>query len=159
MYGKQFIPKTFLNILLLAVGFITLTACTDNPTATPTPPPTIGSERKVDTILLDILVQYKLKGKEAALQYARERGVLDENNNVVFTLVMDEATNVPPLADKIKSMGGTVKAIYKNYLTVYVPLDILVNYATQDERRETFFNELGNFRNVREIRLNPPTGS
>jgi hypothetical protein len=147
-----------LKALLLAVSLVVLTACSDNPTPTSLPP-TPANERKVDTILLDILVQYKLKGREATLQFARERGVLDENNNVVFTLVVDEAVNVPPLADKIKSMGGTVKATYKNYLTVYVPLDTLVNYATQDERRETFFNELGNFRTVREIRLNPPAGN
>jgi hypothetical protein len=158
--GNQPVPKIYLKLLLSAVGIIMLTACGDTPTNTPTPSPTTtGSERKVDTILLDILVQFKLKGKEAALQYARERGVLDENNNVVFTLVVDEAINVPPLADKIKGMGGTVKATYKNYLTVFVPLDILVNYATQNEQRETFFNQLSNFRNVREIRLNPPPGN
>ncbi len=136
---------------------LVLAGCGPENTSIPKPSPTPETnERKVDSILLDILLQYRLNGAEAAKTFAREKGILDNRENVLFTLVLDEEKNVPPVRDKIQQMGGIVQGVYKNIVAVRVPLDILVGYVTQDDKRASFFAELSNFKAVREIRLNPP---
>jgi hypothetical protein len=133
-----------------------LAACGETVTPTPTPAP---PEFKVDTVLLDILLQFRLNGAEGALKYARERGILDSSDNVLFVLVLSSENNTGQVSEKLNQMGGTVRATYRTYLSASVPLDTLVSYATNDKKKENFFEELSAFKGVREIRLNPPPGT
>ncbi len=144
--------------LIILAGLVT--ACGDSPAPPPTPTPE-NSENKVDSILLDLLIQYRVNGNTGALKYAREKGLLDPQDNVLFTLVLDDNRSVPAVSEQLKKMGGTVRGTYQNYIAAGVPLSTLVSYATQDEKRESFLRELSNFSSVREIRLAPPpaTGS
>jgi hypothetical protein len=153
-------------LIALLVAVLCLQACNDA-TSTPTPNTTANtsstpnqlspgvSESKVDTILLDLLLQYRLNGKDGALKYAHERGIIDSNNNVVFTLVL-ASEDSGPVAAKIQSMGGTIRSSYKTMLSVAVPLDVLTNYVTNDQARQDFFQNLASFSQVKEIRFVPP---
>jgi hypothetical protein len=148
-----------LFLVLVCLSFL-LVACNSQPSPTLPPTPTLPeSGRKVDSILLDLLAQYRLNGAEAAKQFARDRGLLDEQDNVLFSLVMDQTDRINPVSDKIRQMGGTVRGVYGNLISVGVPLQVLVGYVTSDEKRADFFNDLSAFRGVREIRLNPPPGN
>lgn len=156
-YSRQYDIAAVLVSLWLILALV---GCGPDNTSIPKPSPTPeANERKVDSNLLDILLQYRLNGAEAAKTFAREKGVLDTKDNVLFTLVLDDEKNVATVSDKIQQMGGTVRGVYKNLVAGSVPLDILVGYVTQDDQRANFFAELSNFKSVREIRLNPPPAS
>lgn len=169
------LPQLSVVLAALLVSMLWLQACADSsPTAgssptvsgpssasgpsltQPTTQPNIqSSESKVDTILLDLLLQYRLSGKEGALKYAQERDIIDANNNVVFTLVLT-SDDTGPVTAKIQSMGGTVKSSYKDMVSVAVPLDTLTTYVTNDQARANFFQSLASFSQVKEIRFVPP---
>ena len=115
------------------------------------PTSSLINETKVDTVLLDLLVQYRLNGKEGALKYARERGIIDNGNNIIFTLVLStEDSNL--IRTKIQSLGGIIKSTYKNLVSVAVPLDVITNYTASSN----FFQNLSSLSTVQEIRFLPP---
>lgn len=158
LQSLQFFGTTLAALLL---ALLLLQACSDstptsatNNTASSINTATSDSD-KVDSVLLDLLLQYKLKGQSAALDFAHQRGLLDANNNVIFTLVLN-SSDTTAITTKIQSMGGTVRATYENMLTVAVPLDTLVKYVTNDQARANFFQSLAGFSDVKEIRFVPP---
>ncbi len=148
-----------LFLVLVCLPFLLL-GCNAEPSPTLPPSPTPADNgRKVDSILLDLLAQYRLNGPESAKQFARDRGLLDEQDNVLFSLVMEQTGQIAAVSDKIRQMGGTVRGVYGSLISVGVPLAVLVGYVTSDEKRADFFNDLSAFKGVREIRLNPPPGN
>lgn len=170
----QLLQRLGTMLAALFLGLLFLQACSDssptsatnslitstakaNNSSTPTNSSTASnsSQNKVDSVLLDLLLQYKLKGESAALDFAHQRGLLDANNNVIFSLVLN-TTDTGPITTKIQSMGGTVRVTYQNMLTVAVPLDTVINYVTNDQARANFFQSLATFSEVKEIRFIPP---
>src|SRR3954465_2914394 len=65
------------------------------------------AERKVDSVLLDLLLNYQLNGLSGPEAYARQRGLLTDINDVRVTLVL-VSSDVQPVVDTVTGMGGTV---------------------------------------------------
>src|SRR4051794_24229173 len=98
----------WLSLSLLFV--LLLGACQAPPPPPPTPTPVAllgASERKVDSVLLDLLLNYRLRGAQGAEDYARSRGLLTPDNHVRVTLVLD-TNEVQPVVDKVTGMGANV---------------------------------------------------
>jgi subtilisin family serine protease len=133
---------------------------TPTPAATSTPmPPTSaspglpipsGSDKKVDTILLDVASAYKTGGSAAAEQKAKSSGLLNNNNELRLTLILKD-NNTQPVADKVKSMGGKVTNVADNQLDILVPLDVLFSYVSSNG--SNFVQDLASFQSVKEVQV------
>ncbi|MBI3966737.1 MAG: S8 family serine peptidase [Chloroflexi bacterium] len=158
-------PRLRSTSLLLALS-LTLTACFGaDPTPVPGAPakasavasPTAaagqslpqGTERKVDTILLDLLVAYRTRGAAGAEEYARQIGLLTPADTVRITLVLD-SEDTKPVEDKVSELGGTVTGAYQNLVDVEVPLNVVTERRVGDR---DFLQELAALRSVKEIQL------
>lgn len=129
----------------------TAVAPTAGPTISPptiVPPPT-GDDRKVDTVLLDILTTLRASGRAAAEDQARAHGVLTKSNDIRVTLVL-ATSDTKPVTDKVQSMGGRIGNINGTMVDVVVPLDTILTYVRGDKN---FLQDLAAFSTVREIRV------
>lgn len=112
-------------------------------------PPATGDDRKVDTVLLDILATLRASGRAAAEEQARARGVLTESNDIRVTLIL-ATSDTKPVIDKVHSMGGRIGNVTGNMVDVVAPLDTVLTYARGDKN---FLQDLAAFKSVREIRV------
>lgn len=117
--------------------------------APPIPPPPAGDERKVDTVLLDILATLRTSGRAAAEDQARAQGVLTKSNDIRVTLILATA-DTKPVVDKVQAMGGRIGSVAGNAVDVVVPLDTVLTYASGGK---DFLQDLAAFKSVREIRV------
>jgi subtilisin family serine protease len=149
-------PWVIFLVFILALNLL-LAACSDTPTATPTPNP-VQEAAKVDTVLRDLLDNYLTGGLEAARQYARNTGLLDDQDRIRFGLTLTSASAAPTITDQIKKMGGEVYSSSDDQLAVVVSLTRLTGYVNSADKRN-FFQELAAFKEVKELKflVRPPT--
>lgn len=156
------VRAAFLIAILLLSGCAGPATPIASPTPQPTPSPTAvaavppprlvgsptGDERKVDTVLLDVLTTLRSSGRQAAEEQARATGVLTKSNDVRVTLVL--ATNdTKPVVDRVQSMGGRVVSVSDNLIDIVVPLDTIMTYVSAGRN---FLQDLAAFSAVREVR-------
>ncbi len=151
-------------VLLLS---LLLSACGPNKTAVPSPTPAYdpGQAAKVDTLLRDLLFSYKSGGIQEARNYARERGLLDDQDNIRFALTLSNAQALPAVSDQLQKMGAEIYQTHENEVAVTIKITQLTDYIGTIEKRD-FWQELAALREVREVRvllgpaldyLTPPT--
>lgn len=129
------------------------------PAAKQTPTPSLqglatptGSERKVDSALLDLLQTLRTQGRPAAEQQARDIGLLSTNNEVRLTLLLANG-DTKPVADKVRAMGGRVANSAGNMIDILIPLDTIFTYA--GNAGSNFLQDLAAFTTVKEVRVTP----
>lgn len=140
--------------LVALVSVSVLAACGNDPTSPPpsaTPNP-VQEAGKVDTILRDLLVNYQSGGLEAARDYARNTGLLDDKDRVRFGMTLSSADAVPVITGQITKMGGVVYSTSGDNLGVAVDLAKLTTYFNNSDKRN-FFQELASFKEVKEVKL------
>ncbi|HET8628906.1 MAG TPA: S8 family serine peptidase, partial [Thermomicrobiales bacterium] len=150
-------------VLALALGGCSLGGT--SPTATPRPAPSptapalalppglatpTGTDRKVDSVLLDILAAYQQEGRQGAEQRARDAGVI-VGNEVRLTLVLSDSGATQGVAQKVQSMGGRVIHSQDNLLDIAVPVDTIFAYV--DNSGKNFLQDLAAFDPVKEVRV------
>lgn len=149
-----------LATVILLCGLL-LGACGPNPSdQTPTPTPPAGF--KVSSVLVNIFTTYQTApGSEAdrqkaAIQYAREVGVINDKDEVAFELELDSPDREQAVTDKIKSMGGRVSSSANLEgtvkLRVNVPVDVFIKYSNS-ANKDNFLNDLAGFQGVKSINL------
>ncbi len=139
-------------LVLQAVLGLLLAACDSTaPTATPTVE-IAQDTAKVDTILRDLLVTYQSGGLTAARDYARNVGLLDDQDRIRFGLTLSNSSAAAPITVQILKMGGEVYASTGDQLGVAIDLNRLTTYFNTSDKRN-FFQELASFKEVRELKL------
>ncbi len=143
-----------LGLAFLIVLSLGLLACGDSsPASNTTPSPNAIQEAgKVDTILRDLLVSYQAGGISAARDYARNTGLLDDQDRVRFGLILTSPSAAPAVTNQIKKMGGEVYSSADERLGVIVDLSKLTGYVNGADKRN-FFQELAAFKDVKELKL------
>lgn len=151
--------------LALALGGCSLggasATATPRPAPSPTaPPPALalpaglatpsGTDRKVDSILLDILAAYQQEGRQGAEQRARDAGVI-VGNEMRLTLVLSDASATQGVGQKVQAMGGRVVHSDGTLLDIAVPVDTIFAYVNGDGKN--FLQDLAAFEPVREVRV------
>ncbi len=150
-----------LLVVLLGCTLI-LAACGPNPTETSQNSITPSSNQKISTVLLDIFVVYQTtQGSEgdkkaAAIQYARDKQVLNKKDEAVFELELDQPDREQAVTEKIKSMGGRVQVATNIEGTVKmrvaVPVDAFMSYSNTNTK-DNFLADLAAFKGVKSIDL------
>ena len=156
--GWYYLTLTLLSCTLL------LGACGPNPTDTNQNTPTPSSSLKISSALLEIFITYTSTSgsaddkKNAAVQYAREKNILNSKDEAVFDLVINPADRQGAISDKVKAMGGRVANSAdvggEFHMQVAVPVDVMINYVN-NANQDNFLNDLASFDGVKSINLVP----
>ncbi len=114
-------------------------------------------EPELDTVYKDFLVVYEEEGEEAALEMARERGILVENEGkeyVRLTLILDTDDN-EPLKTQLEAVGVVVVSAFRDRVEVAVPLDLVRQELASDDPG-AIFGKLAEIEHVISVRLPEP---
>lgn len=84
---------------------------------------------KLDTVFLDILDTYRSSGQDAAIQLARQRGVLTPDNQVRMTLVLSTTDNSAIVA-ALTQYNIKVENAYENRVAIAVPFEVLTSFTS-----------------------------
>lgn len=137
---------------------------TPRPTATPTPtrPPTaltpsmkqLAAEYPEIAAILNnpeirgaykqLLVAYQQGGEQAALNYARQQGLVSGDGQILATLVLDTEDTAGTVA-QLQTMGVTVLGTSGNRISIAISPELIMAGASQPG---AFLNQLANIEHV-----------
>jgi subtilisin family serine protease len=109
---------------------------------------------KLDSVYKEFLMVYEEDGEDAALEMARERGVLVTNEGqeyVRLTLVLDTEDN-DPLKGELEDIGIVVISAYRDQMEVAIPLDLVRQELASDDPG-VIFDQLTEMSHVIAVRL------
>ena len=114
-------------------------------------------ESELDSVYKEFLMVYEEEGEEAALQMARERGILVENEGKEYarlTLILDTDDN-EPLKAQLEEVGVVVVSAFRDRVEVAVPLDLVRQELASDDPG-AIFGKLAEMEHVISVRLPEP---
>jgi hypothetical protein len=160
---SRWFRRSTVLLVVLSLSLLLLAACGPNPTETPVPSPSpLDNSSKVDSVLVEIFLRYTTaQGSPAdkqkvAIDYARERGVINQKDEVEFELELEDPNRAGPVGDKVKAMGGRVidapniEGSVK--MRVAVPVNTFVTYANS-ANKDNFLRDLADFQGVKSIHV------
>lgn len=107
---------------------------------------------ELGSVYKDFYLAYQKGGKETALALARQRGILNEQDQVVMTLVLD-TEDTAPLITELEAEGVMVQGAYKNKINILIPL-ALIEEQIKAEEPDLILERISNLDHV--IRLEVP---
>ncbi len=154
-------------VLLVAASTIYFTSSQDNlPTPQEITPPSsladlaeqypelaaILTDPELDSVYKEFLVAYQQEdGKEAALELARQRGLLTPDGDIAVTLILDTEDNAPLVA-QLEAAGVTVASSHRDRVNVAVPLE-LIEAQLQAEQPGAIFDQFTELEHVIGVQL------
>ncbi|HFD40584.1 MAG TPA: FHA domain-containing protein [Anaerolineae bacterium] len=109
--------------------------------------PALGSVYK------DFIIAYESGGIEAARELARQRGMLNDRDEIRITLVVDQPEAVPAIVAELQKVGITVEGSYQDRINIGVPLSLIEQLAAQ-QGTDALFEQLTQMKHI--IRLELP---
>lgn len=183
---RRWVPILTVAGGLLLLGAVALYALTSpsgllprvspSPSAPPvgfTPPPSLAelvrqhpqlapllTDPELDSAYKQFLIAYQEGGKEAAIDLARRRGLLNDRDEIRVTLILD--TDDPaPLVAQLERVGIRVVAAHRDTVEAAIPL-ALIETAAESKDPGSIFNQLTGMEHVIAVRvpaLHIPQGS
>ena len=114
----------------------------------------ILNNAELDSIYKQFLVAYEEGGFEAALELARQRGLLTPDGDVRVSLLLDTDDHTA-LVTQLKATGVTVISAYRDRLDIAVPIE-LAEAQLQTEEPGAIFAQLTELEHVIAVRLPEP---
>jgi subtilisin family serine protease len=114
----------------------------------------ILNDAELDSIYKQFLVAYEEGGFEAALELARQRGLLTPDGDVRVSLLLDTDDHAALVA-QLKATGVTVVSAYRDRLDIAVPIE-QVEAQLQTEEPGAIFAQLTELEHVIAVRLPEP---
>ncbi|MGC9084435.1 MAG: S8 family serine peptidase, partial [Anaerolineae bacterium] len=118
------------------------------------------TDPELDSAYKQFLIAYQEGGKEAAIDLARRRGLLNERDEIRVTLILD--TDDPTLlVAQLQGAGIRVVAAYRDRVEIAIPLALIEATATS-ENPGALFGQLTGLEHVIAVRvpaLHTPHGS
>jgi subtilisin family serine protease len=114
-------------------------------------------DSELDTVYKEFLMAYEEEGEEAALEMARERGILVENEGreyVRLTLILDTDSS-ESLKAQLEEVGVVVVSSFRDRVEVAVPLDLVRQELASDDPG-AIFGKLAEMEHVISVRLPEP---
>ncbi|MBN1991383.1 MAG: S8 family serine peptidase [Anaerolineae bacterium] len=107
---------------------------------------------KLGSVYKDFYLAYQQGGQETAVALARQRGILNNNNEIEMTLVLDTEDTAPLIAE-LEAEGVIVKGSFANKINIAIPVSLIEEQA-QAEEPELIVQRISNLEHV--IRLEVP---
>jgi subtilisin family serine protease len=111
----------------------------------------ILTDPELGSIYKEFLLVYEEEGEGAALELARQRGLLTAEGDVRVTLVLDTEEN-EPLVAQLEAVGVTVASAYRDRVNVAVPLQ-RIKAQLQSDEPGAIFAQLTELEHVIAVRL------
>lgn len=108
---------------------------------------------ELGSVYKDFYLAYQKGGEETAIALARQRGILNEQDQVAMTLVLDSEDTAPLIAE-LEAEGIIVQASYKSKINILIPIALIKEQIEQKEP-DLILERISNFEHV--IRLEVPT--
>jgi subtilisin family serine protease len=129
-----------------------------------TPPPSLAdmaeqypqlapvlTDPELDSVYKEFLLAYQEGGQDAAVELARQRGLLTPDGDLRVNLVLDTEDHAP-LVSQLEAIGVTVVSAYRDRVNVAVPL-ALFEAQLEGGAPEAIFEQLGELEHVIAVRL------
>lgn len=107
---------------------------------------------ELGSVYKDFYLAYQKGGQETAIALARQRGILNEQDQVVMTLVLD-TEDTAPLITELEAEGVIVQGAYKNKINILIPVS-LIEEQIKAENPDLIVERISNLDHV--IRLEVP---
>lgn len=107
---------------------------------------------ELSTVYKDFYLAYQSGGEETALALARQRGILNADDQLVMTLVLDSEDSAG-LISQIEAEGVLVTGSYKNLVSIAIPVE-LIRTKAETEAPSDIIDRISNLEHV--IRLELP---
>jgi len=104
---------------------------------------------KLGSVYKDFYLAYTKGGPETAIALARQRGILNDNDEIEMTLVLD-SEDVDPLIAELEAEGVIVKGSFANKINIAIPVS-LIEAQIQAEEPDLILQRISNYDHV--IRL------
>lgn len=174
---QRWIPILMVAGGLLLLGAVALYVLTSpagllpQPTPSPslppvefTPPPSLPelvqqypelapllTDPELDSAYKQFLVAYQEGGKEAAIDLARRRGLLNDRDEIRVTLILD-TEDPAPLVAQLERAGVRVVAAHRDTVEIAIPLT-LIEAAAASEDPGSIFGQLTEMEHVIAVRV------
>jgi subtilisin family serine protease len=107
---------------------------------------------ELGSVYKDFYLAYQRGGQETAVALARQRGILDEADQIVMTLVLDTEETAPLVAE-LEAEGIIVQGSFRDKINIAIPLS-LIQEQIQAESPELIVERISDLEHV--IRLEFP---
>ncbi|MFN8456989.1 MAG: S8 family serine peptidase [Anaerolineae bacterium] len=107
---------------------------------------------ELGSVYKDFYITYQNGGEEAALNLARQRGLLNDKNDVVMTLILDSAENTEPLITELEAEGVVVESSYQDRINIVIPM-ALIRQQIEAKQPELVVERISNLDHVVQLRL------
>jgi len=104
---------------------------------------------KLGSVYKDFYLAYTKGGPETAIALARQRGILNDNDEIEMTLVLD-TEDVNPLITELEAEGVIIKGSFANKINIAIPVS-LIETQIQAEEPDLILQRISNYEHV--IRL------
>ena len=111
----------------------------------------ILTNSELDSVYKDFFVVYKEGGPEAALDLARKRGILSQDNEIRMTLELDISDSAELVA-QLEERGIKVTAASGNVIDIAIPVSV-IEAAIQVGNPGILFQDLAGLEHIVRIRL------
>lgn len=143
------------------------------PNVNPTPPPSLNEianeirgdypkladlleDPKLGSVYKDFYLVYQQGGQTAALALARQRGILNDKDEIIMTLVLDSEDNASNLITELEAEGVLVTNHYRHLVNIAIPVALLEEKLNSDDP-DLMIDRISNLDAV--IRIELPTKS
>jgi len=106
---------------------------------------------ELGSVYKDFYLAYQQGGEETALALARQRGILNDEQQIEMTLVLDTEDS-QPLIDELEAEGVIVKGHFRTKINIAVPVD-LIQEQIQAEDPQLIVDRIANLEHVIRIEL------
>jgi len=107
---------------------------------------------ELGSVYKDFYITYQNAGQEAALALARQRGILNENDDVVMTLILDSAEQTPALVTELEGEGVIVESSYQDRINIIIPTQLILEQIDATEP-ELIVERIANLEHVISLQL------
>jgi subtilisin family serine protease len=107
---------------------------------------------ELGSVYKDFYLAYQKGGQETAIALARQRGILNDQDQIVMTLVLDTEETAPLIAE-LEAEGVIVQGAYKNKINILIPV-ALIEEQIKAEEPDLILERISNLDHV--IRLEVP---
>lgn len=109
------------------------------------------NDSELDSAYKDFVLAYQQGGVEAALDLARKRGLINDQDQIIVTLELD-TTETAELVKQLEERGVIVLTVGGNLMDIAIPLS-LVDEAMQSEDPASLFTDISGLEHVVRLRL------
>ncbi|MBI1876890.1 MAG: S8 family serine peptidase [Chloroflexi bacterium] len=107
---------------------------------------------ELGSVYKDFYITYQNAGQEAALALARQRGILNENDDVVMTLILDSAEQTPALVAELEAERIIVESSYQDRINIIIPTALILEQIDAAEP-ELIVERISNLEHVISLQL------